>query len=154
MSSKLSLKGFFVFSIKQCFAFGLLLYAGCEKVPTEFYELKTPPAKLRHIERFDWEKMKAPVKKPPDPNQESPQKLELILEQCRTLALANNLSLKVQLIAPAIAAQTVSEQEAKFEAAFVANASYSKTDTPTESTLSGSAVDASNVDLGVQIPLL
>ena len=129
------------------------MYAGCEPAPTEFYELKTPPAKLRQIEQFDWEQMKAAPKEAPDANQAPPQKLELILEECRALAMANNLSLKVQLIAPAIAAQTVSEQEAKFEAAFVANASYTKTDTPTETTLAASSADASNVDLGVQIPL-
>jgi outer membrane protein TolC len=144
-------------SLKKCFAlfiaFGLLAYAGCERAPTEFYEIKTPPAKLRQIEQFDWEQMKAPTQEPPDANQAPPQQLELILEQCRALALANNLSLKVQLISPAIAAQAVSEQEAKFEAAFVANASYSKTDTPTETALSGSSVDASNVDLGVRVPL-
>ena len=149
MSKKLSLKECFVFFI----ALGLLAYAGCEKVPTKFYEIKTPPAKLRQIEQFDWEQLKAPAQEPPDANQAPPQQLELILEECRALAMANNLSLKVQLISPAIAAQTVSEQEAKFEAAFVANASYTKTDTPTESTLSGSSVDASSVDLGVQVPL-
>ena len=149
MSKQLSLKEWFAFFI----AFGLLAYAGCEKVPTEFYEIKTPPAKLRQIEQFDWEQMEAPAQEPPDANQAPPQQLELILEQCRALAMANNLSLKVQLISPAIAAQTVSEQEAKFEAAFVTNVSYSKTDTPAETTLSGSSVDASNVDLGVQVPL-
>jgi len=149
MSKKLSIKKCLVFFI----ALGHLSCAGCEKVPKEFYELKTPPAKLRHIEQFDWERMKAPAQESVDANQVTLQELELPLEQCRALALANNLSLKVQLINPTIAAQTLSEQEAKFEAAFVANASYAKTDTPTESTLSGSAVDASNVDLGVQIPL-
>jgi outer membrane protein TolC len=134
-------------------AFGLLLVAGCEQVPTEFYEYQAPPAKLRQIEQFDWEQMKAPPKEPPDANQAPPQQLELALEQCRALAMANNLSLKVQLINPAIAAQAVSEQEAKFEAAFSTTASYTKTDTPTETTLAASTADASNVDLGVQIPL-
>ena len=93
-------------------AFGLLLFAGCEQVPTEFYEYHTPPAKLRQIEQFDWEQLKAPAQQPPDANQPPPQQLELILEECRALALANNLSLKVQLICPAIAAQAVSELEA------------------------------------------
>jgi len=136
-------------------AFGFLLVAGCEEFPTarEFYEYHTPPAKLRQIEQFDWEQLKAPPQQPPDANQPPPGELQLTLQECRALAMTNNLSLKVQLIAPAIAAQRVSQEEAKFEAAFSTTASYSKTDTPTETTLTGSSVDASNVDLGVQVPL-
>ncbi len=149
MSKQLLLKECFVFFI----AFGLLGYAGCEKVPTKFYEIKTPPAKLRQIKQFDWEQMEAPTQEPPDANQAPPQQLELILEECRALAMTNNLSLKVQLINPAIAAQSVSEQEAKFEAAFVTNATYSKTDTPISTNLEASMEDRSNVNLGVQVPL-
>ena len=134
-------------------AFGLLPYAGCERIPTEFYEYHTPPAKLRQIEQFDWEQLKAPPQEPPDVNEPPPGQLPLTLQECRALAMTNNLSLKVQLIAPAIAAQRVSQEEAKFEAAFSTTASYSKTDTPTETTLTGSSVDSSNVNLGVQVPL-
>jgi outer membrane protein TolC len=109
-------------------AFGLLLVAGCEEIPTgpEFYEYKAPPAKLRQIEQFDWEQLKAPPEQTPDVNEPPPGKLQLTLEEC---------------------------QEAKFEAAFTTTASYSKTDTPTETTLAGSSVDVSNIDLGVQVPL-
>jgi len=149
MSKQLSSKECLAFFI----AFGLLPYAGCEKAPTEFYEIKTPPAKLRQIEQFDWEQLKAPPEQSPDVNEPPPGELQLTLQECRALAMSNNLSLKVQLIAPAIAAQQVSLEEAKFEAAFVANASYTKTDTPVSTTLEGSTEDQSNVDLGVQIPL-
>jgi len=134
-------------------AFGLLLYVGCEQVPTEFYEIKTPPAKLRQIKQFDWEQLKAHPEPPADVNEPPPGKLRLTLQECRAMALSNNLSIKAQLIAPAIAAQQVSQEEAKFEAAFSTTASYTKTDTPTETTLAGSSVDVSNVDLGVQVPL-
>jgi len=123
MSKQLSSKECLAFFI----AFGLLPYAGCEKAPTEFYEIKTPPAKLRQIEQFDWEQLKAPPEQSPDVNEPPPGELQLTLQECRALAMSNNLSLKVQLIAPAIAAQQVSLEEAKFEAAFVANASYTKT---------------------------
>jgi len=149
MSKQLPLKECFAFFI----AFGLLPYAGCEQAPTKFYEIKIPPAKLRQIGQFDWEQMKAPAQEPPDVNEPPPGELQLTLQECRALAMSNNLSLKVQLIAPAIAAQQVSLEEAKFEAAFVANASYTKTDTPVSTTLEGSTEDRSNVDLGVQIPL-
>ncbi|MCJ7778600.1 MAG: TolC family protein, partial [Sedimentisphaerales bacterium] len=82
--------------------------------------------------------------------------LELTLEQCRALALENNLELKVQLVSPAIAAERVSEEEARFEAAFTSNISFSKTDTPVSSFLeeiSGSNVDNLRTDLGVRVPL-
>jgi len=151
MSKQLSLKECFAFFI----AFGLLLVAGCEQIPTgrQFYEYQTPTAKLRQIKQLDWEQLKATPEQPPDVNEPPPGKLELTLQECRALAMSNNLGLKAQLVAPAIAAQQVSQEEAKFEAAFSTTVSYTKTDTPTETTLAGSSVDASNVDLGVQIPL-
>ncbi len=119
----------------------------------DFYEFKAPPAKLRQIETLDLEAMKAKVDAKIDINDVPASEVNLTLEQCRALTLENNLDIKVQLIAPAIAAQKVSEQEARFEAAFFSNLTYSKTDTPTSTTLSGSKVDYSNVDLGVEVPL-
>jgi outer membrane protein TolC len=131
--------------------FGL---AGCEQYPAgeDFYELKIPSQRLRQVETLDFEQIKAAENPRPDSN-ELPDKLELTLEDCRAMALTNNLDLKVAMISPAIAAQQVSEQEARFEAAFFSNATYAKSDTPTSTTLTGSKVDASNVDLGVRVPL-
>ncbi|MHC4864571.1 MAG: hypothetical protein ACYTEX_10830, partial [Planctomycetota bacterium] len=135
---------------------GLAVFApaGCEQLPDSesFYEMKVPPENLRQVERLDFEQMKAAENPQPDAN-ETPEEIEVALEDCRALALTNNLDLKVALISPAIAAQQVSEQEARFEAAFFSNATYAKTDTPTETTLKGSQVDGSNVDLGVRVPL-
>jgi len=74
----------------------------------------------------------------------------------RAWALENNLDLKVQLISPTIAAERVSQEEAKFEAAFFSNVSFNKSDTPVVSYLdiiSGSKVDYFRTDLGVQVPL-
>jgi outer membrane protein TolC len=138
---------------------GLFLSAGCEQMPAgeEFYEIKTPPEKLRQIETLDLEKARAEKGDRPDVNEvnEPPEELELILEQCRAMAMENNLDLKVQLISPAIAAERVSEEEARFEAAFVSNIGYVKTDTPVATTwdIAGSKVDYSYSDLGVQVPL-
>jgi outer membrane protein TolC len=69
--------------------------------------------------------------------------------------MENNLDLKVQLISPAIAAERVSEEEARFEAAFFSNIGYTKADTPVATTLdiAGSKVDYSSADLGVRVPL-
>lgn len=77
----------------------------------------------------------------------------LSLEQCRAMALQNNLGLKAELIGPQISEAAVRAEEAKFEAAFFTNASYGKTDSPTASRLSGSKVDAGSVSTGVQMPM-
>ncbi len=145
--------------LRECFVYfiwlGLLVFGGCEQIggEEEFYEMEVPAEKVREIEVLDLEQMKAEEEAPAEVNEAAAEKLELTLEEARALALANNLSLKVQLVSPAIAAERVSEEEAKFEWAFVSNINYSKTDTPTSTTLEGSSVDYSNVDLGVQIPL-
>lgn len=151
MSKKLFLREWLVFFIW----FGASLLAGCEEIggEEEFYEMEVRAEKVREIEALDLEQMKAEAEPPAEANEGAAEKLELTLEEARALALANNLSLKVQLVSPAIAAERVSEEEAKFEWAFVSNINYSKTDTPTSTTLEGSLVDYSNVDLGVQIPL-
>jgi len=99
--------------------------------------------------------MKAKVDGKIDTNDVPAKEVNVTLEQCRALTLENNLDIKVQLIAPAIAAEKVSEQEAKFEAAFFSNLTYSKTDTPAAQSLglTGSKIDSSSVELGVEVPL-
>jgi len=79
--------------------------------------------------------------------------LGLSLEQCRAMALQNNLGLKAEMIGPQIAAASVRAEEAKFEAAFFTNVNYTKTDSPTATRLSGSKVDAGSVSTGVQMPM-
>lgn len=139
--------------------FGLFLLAGCEQLPAgeQYYEIKIPTEKLRQIETLDLAKAEADVNDRPDVNEAEapPEELELTLEQCRALAMENNLDLKVQLISPAIAAERVSEEEARFEAVFFSNIGYTKTDTPVATTLdiAGSKVDYTSTDLGVRVPL-
>ena len=61
----------------------------------------------------------------------------------------------MQLVNPAIAAERISQEEARFEALFSANGGVGKTDTPVPSTLdiAGSNVDYSYSGLGVRVPL-
>ena len=136
---------------------GLFLSTGCEQLPAgeEFYKIKIAPEKLRQIETLDLEKAKAEERDRGDVNEVPPRELELTLEQCRALTMENNLDLKVQLISPSIAAERVSEEEARFEAAFFSNMGYAKTDTPVATTwdIAGSKVDYSYTDLGVRVPL-
>ncbi len=141
--------------------FGLFSLAGCESdygrpAGEEYYEIKIPPEKLRQIETLDLAKAEKSDRPNVNEVKVPPEELELTLEQCRALAMENNLDLKVQLISPAIAAERVSEEEARFEAAFFSNINYSKTDMPGVSYLddiTGSQRDYASTDLGVQVPL-
>jgi len=135
---------------------GVSLFCGCEEFASEddFYTYRANPAKLHDIDVLELVEMEKPKIEPAvDVNAPEADELSITLEQSRALAIANNLNLKATLIEPAIAAERVSEEEARFEAAFFSNIRYSKTDTPTSTTLTGSKVDSSNVDLGVQVPL-
>lgn len=133
-----------------------LISAGCEEFVSEeqFYTVKVRPEQTREIETLKLKK-KADVNEVVDLNSPAEEQVELSIEQCRAKALVNNLDLKVQLIEPAIAAQQVNAEEAKFESAFFSNFSFSKTNQPvaTDINVSGSNIESATVDLGVQMPL-
>src|SRR6185436_13118887 len=65
----------------------------------------------------------------------------------------NNLDLKVDLLNPTIARESVKEAEAQFESLFFADASYTKADQPTASSLDSSQFEGFNVTPGIRIPL-
>ncbi|MFQ6035926.1 MAG: TolC family protein [Sedimentisphaerales bacterium] len=135
-----------------------LVLTGCKEffAGERFYEIEVAPEKLRQIETLDLKKTQSEQNEPASCDEAPPEKLELTLQQCRALALQNNLDLKVQLINPTIAAERLSEEEARFESAFFSNVSFNKTDTPVASLLeqiTGSKVDYTRTDLGVQVPL-
>lgn len=139
----------------------VVLLAGCEQFfdDGESGRVKIAPQKLRDVETLELkeaEEGKGGRADVNDVNQAPPKELSLTLEECRALTLENNLDLKVQLISPAIAAEKVTEQEAKFEAAFTSNLNFAKIDTPVASFLdqiSGSQRDYLATNLGVQVPL-
>ncbi len=95
---------------------------------------------------------KRPVPPPKDPFAGA-ERVSVTIDQVRAWTLENNLDLHVTLIDPTIARLRVTEEEAKFESVFFANASYRSLDQPTASTLSGSQVETIDGDLGVRIPL-
>jgi outer membrane protein len=77
----------------------------------------------------------------------------LSLEESRASALAHNLDLKVAVIDPAIARETVNAEEAAFEKVFTLSASWRELDTPTASDLSSSSLSQQAIEPGVRIPL-
>ncbi len=138
----------------------ILTLAGCDEFSSQenFYKMKADREKLHSVENLSLpEKEQGPNASEPqyliDVNRPQANELRLTLEECRAYTLADNLDLKVQLVEPAIAVQRVSEEEAKFEAAIYSNIRYGKTDTPTSSTLEGTSMESTNVDLGVTVPL-
>jgi outer membrane protein len=134
---------------------GLLFAAGCEEFTSEekFYLKRVEPNQVRQIEPLKLASKE--VNEPgADANIASAEKIEVSLEQCRAWTLANNLDLKVQLIAPAIAAQQVNAEEAKFESSFFSNLNYTNVSQPTSVLIDqASKYKSGTVDVGVDVPL-
>jgi outer membrane protein TolC len=108
---------------------------------------------MREIQTLKLEP-KADGNRPAEVNKPAESEIKLSIEQCRAMTLTNNLDLKVQLIAPAIAAKQVSAEEAKFESAFFSNLSYSNVHQPSSVLIEQApAYKSGVVDLGVQVPL-
>lgn len=132
---------------------------GCQPHATADYDLARAALaqqKVQDIEPLKLEEADPNEVPPADANEPPPEELALGLEACRALALENSLELKAVLINPTIAAERLNAEEAKFEAAFLANVNYGKTNTPSVSYLdqiSGSKVDYLRSGLGVEVPL-
>ncbi len=142
------------------------LLCGCNAhLPGPSYsDVKVPQAQLRQIETLELEETEPNAAPVADANEAPPAELELSLEQCRALALQNNLQLKANLINPTIAAERLSEEEAKFEASFFANANLDKSEVPGGTLvdvgggifvpqIAASKSETSYTNLGVQVPL-
>jgi len=153
-------------SVVMVVILALVWLCGCNAhLPGPSYaDVEIPQAKLRQIETLQLEEAEPNAAPTPDVNEVSPEKLELSLEQCRVLALQNNLQLKASLINPTIAAERLSEEEAKFEASFFANANLDKSEVPGGTlieiapgvfvpAIAASKSETSFANLGVQVPL-
>jgi len=112
---------------------GMFIFAlaGCDEFLSEdsYYKMKADKEKLRSLENFSLRpKQQEPNAGLPeymmDVNRPQSNELKMSIEQCRAYTLANNLDLKVQLVEPAIAAEQVNEEEAKFEATLYSHVQY------------------------------
>lgn len=81
-----------------------------------------------------------------------PQRL-LSLQECRALALKNNLDLHVDFFTPAIAYTSVTQEQAAFEAVFDGNATYQRNTEPRSVASPPFTTENINADAGVGIPL-
>ena len=82
-----------------------------------------------------------------------PADVRLTIEECRQLALANNLDLKVELFNPTIAREAISQERARFESLFTASARYNITDQATASSLDNAQSKGLSTNVGVTVPL-
>lgn len=114
-------------------------------------EIVVPVQTLREVNAF--EPAKASASQPTSKPTTAPAQVELSIEQCRRFALQNNLDLKVDLLNPTIAKESLSAAEAQYEALFVANSSFGTTDAATASSLTSSQSKSFHADAGAQIPL-
>ncbi|MBN1973163.1 MAG: TolC family protein [Sedimentisphaerales bacterium] len=151
--SKLCWFGFLI-----CAGFVFIFLQGCTEPDSSeiYYQTNVKSRDLQQIQTLELQKKETEETSPMEVNAPAPEKIELTLEECRAIALENNLDLKIQLINPAIAAERISQQEARFESAFNSNVSYYNTNSPPASYsdyISGSKGEGTNANLGVQVPL-
>ncbi len=113
----------------------VVFLGGCASLDKEdqFYEYQAPREKLQTVESLELKpaNTRAATEQKAEPNTPAaPEKWLVSIEQCRAETLKNNLELQVQLYAPTAAQAALDAEEAKFEAAFVANTAVSRTDYP------------------------
>ncbi|MFC1783255.1 TolC family protein [Planctomycetota bacterium] len=121
--------------------------------------IQVSPERLNRIESLELP-VAAEAERSYDPNvilgtpTEQVEELALTIEQCRELALRNNLDLQVQRFSPALAEEGITQSLARFEPLALTNISYSKTDSPVlySNTDSSQSKGASN-NFSFQVPL-
>lgn len=144
--------------------------SGCADLQSQdrFYEYTAPAEKLHTVDSLTLTpKADEPQEPAPSPSSTpqdapAPAEMELSIEQSRAEALANNLDLQTQLIAPSVSQAALDAESAKFEAAFYASTGLLKTDTPgqlvevgdgTFILSPGSQYNNVNSALGVRMPM-
>lgn len=124
---------------------------------------QVPAERLRRVDRFpqeDYQKPAAPPEaKPADAAKAAREKFDamaqvpMTIEEARASALEHNLDLKVSLLNPTISKESITAEEAAFEATFQTRALWRETDSPTSSTLTSAQEKLYSVEPGVTIPL-
>lgn len=79
--------------------------------------------------------------------------VELSLEQCRASALERNHDIRVALVSPTIAVESITREEARFESFFGATARWSQNDSPTSSTLDSAQSEFGSFEPSFTLPL-
>lgn len=140
----------------------LLAAAGCSNplFPRQSdYGRQMPVERLRQIEPLNIPPKPVTDARPPDPAAAAKARFQglaeapLTIQEARASALEHNLDLKVSLLDPTIAAESVRDAAAKFEPVFTTRALWQNNDNPTASTLSSSQSETQSIEPGVRVPL-
>jgi outer membrane protein len=144
-------------------AVALVLLSGCSDSlfsRDDAFDRRVALDRLRKVDVATFDAYKKPEATSPEVNTkavrsrfEGLEEAALTIEECRASALTNNLDLKVAIVDPAISAQTLSREEAKFENTFVTRALWQETDSPTSSELSSAQSQFGQLEPSVRIPL-
>jgi outer membrane protein TolC len=116
-------------------------------------ELVIPHEQLRQIDSLDLHNSIAATRPSTQPAGPPPSEMSLAIEECRRMALMNNLDLQVQLFTPAIAHTSLTAAEAQFEAVFFASLNGASSRTPTGPNTVAPRTDEVGGDVGLTIPL-
>lgn len=141
----------------------MLLTAGCaqpfDRAPRDM-GLHGPDGRLRHIKPLALPRLGQPEDAAPA-LEPAPRAVvvepgagvvPLTIEAARAAALENNLDVRVSLLAPAIAAEALSQEEAAFEAVFRIRAIAQQTDRPTFSELQDAQQEFQSLNPSLTIP--
>ena len=135
-----------------------LLVGGCDFYFDEsrYETVQIEPQRLQEIDALNLEEVsKKPF--PRDANEAdveaAAEQLAVTVQECRAIALENNLGLKVQLYAPTIADQSIAETRAAFEPLAFSRLDFIETDQPTSLELDASQQEVYSADVGVEFPL-
>jgi len=114
--------------------------------------------RLHNIDSFDTSKYTTSVPPPTQPttspSEHNPaDEVMLSLEECRLLALRNNLDLKVELYTPAITQTFITFAQAAFEPLASGSLGFNRNNTPPTNLGPGVRSDTLNADANLQVPL-
>ena len=144
----------------------LVHLAGCSLLTCDYYEDYCKPprdlneviairlAELSRSEPTTVKQAVADVAQDAVDVKEPPESIELSLAEVRAAALANNLDLRVELVNPSIARETVNEEQAVFEALLFGSVEHDRTDRRS-AVVDGPARQSQSTayDMGVRLPL-
>jgi len=118
-----------------------------------------PADRLREVETLDLQAASrisatTPASQPADGAADRTKQatLKMSLAEARAMALEGNLSLKVAVLSPSIAAEGITEVEARFESLLAADVSRAVTDTPVSSALSGMKTVSDAASASIHMP--
>ena len=108
-----------------------LFSAGCIHLKGKSHnDILASQETIRQIEPIKLEEVKEEDTITLDTRMPELAEIRLSLEECKALAIENNLGLKVQLINPVMAAEMVTQEKARFDVSVLGDVTYNENNTP------------------------